>query len=107
MSQSDERLWATLSHISIPFIGVVGPLIVYLVFKDRSAFLKDQGTESLNFSILYTIAQVVASFLVFAVVGGILLPLIFIGALVLCIIAAIAANKGKAYRYPINWRLIK
>ena len=107
MSQSDERLWATLSHISIPFIGVVGPLIVYLVFKDRSAFLKDQGTESLNFSILYTIAQVVASFLVFAVVGGILLPLIFIGALVLCIIAAIAANKGEAYRYPINWRLIK
>jgi len=58
MTQSDERLWATLSHISIPFIGVVGPLIVYLVFKDRSAFLKDQGTESLNFSILYTIAQV-------------------------------------------------
>ena len=109
MTQSDERLWATLSHISIPFIGVVGPLIVYLVFKDRSAFLKDQGTESLNFSILYTIAQV-AGWILTSVTIGILffLPmLIFIAVLVLCIMAAIAANKGEAYRYPINWRLIK
>ena len=38
---------------------------------------------------------------------AILLPLIFIAALVLCIMAAIAANKGEAYRYPVNWRLIK
>ncbi len=109
MSQSDERLWATLSHISIPFIGVIGPLIVYLVFKDRSAFLKDQGTESLNFSILYTIAQV-ASWILTSVTIGILffLPmLIFIAVLVFCIMAAIAANKGEAYRYPVNWRLIK
>jgi len=107
MSQSDERLWATLSHISIPFIGVIGPLIVYLVFKDRSAFLRDQATESLNFSILYTIAQIVASILTVVVIGAILLPVLFIGALILCIMAAVAANKGTAYRYPVNWRLIK
>jgi uncharacterized Tic20 family protein len=107
MSPSDERLWATLSHISIPFIGVIGPLIVYLVFKDRSAFVKDQGTESLNFSILYTIAQLASSLLAVVVIGLIMLPLVFVGALILCIMAAIAANKGEAYRYPINWRLIK
>ena len=56
MSPSDERLWATLTHISIPFFGLVGPLITYLVFKDRSPWLKESLTEALNFSILYSIA---------------------------------------------------
>ena len=30
-----------------------------------------------------------------------------VGALVLCILAAIASNKGEVYRYPVNWRLVK
>jgi uncharacterized protein len=107
MSPGDERLWATLSHISIPFIGVIGPLIAYLVFKDRGAFIKDQATESLNFSILYTLAEVVCAILTVALIGAILLPIVAIGALILCILAAIAANRGENYRYPLNWRLVK
>ncbi len=107
MSPSDERLWATLTHISIPFFGLVGPLIAYLIFKDRSPWLKESTTEALNFSILYTIAQVVSSILTVVVIGAILLPLIGIAALILCILAAIASNKGEQYKYPVNWRLIK
>ena len=86
---------------------MVGPLIAYLVFKDRSPWLKESTTEALNFSILYTIAQVVSSILTLVVIGGILLPLIGIAALVLCILAAIASNKGEQYRYPVNWRMVK
>ncbi len=107
MSPSDERLWATLTNISIPFFGLVGPLIAYLVFKDRSPWLKESTTEALNFSILYTIAQVVASILTVVVIGAILLPLIGVAALILCIMAAIASNKGEQYKYPVNWRLVK
>jgi len=107
LSPSDERLWATLTHISIPFFGIIGPLIAYLVFKDRSPWLKESVTEALNFSILYTVAQVVSSILIAVVVGAILLPLIGLAALILCILAAIASNKGEQYKYPVNWRLIK
>ncbi len=107
LSPSDEKLWSTLSHISIPFIGLVGPLIVYLLFKDRGPFVRANAIESLNFSILYSIAQVVCSILVALVIGSILLPIVFIGALILCILAAVAANKGEMYKYPVNWRLIK
>lgn len=96
-----------MSHISIPFIGLVGPLIVYLLFKDRGPFVRANAIESLNFSILYSIAQVVCSILVALVIGSILLPIVFIGALILCILAAVAANKGEMYKYPVNWRLIK
>jgi uncharacterized Tic20 family protein len=107
MSTADERLWATLSHISIPFFGFVGPLVVYLAFQNRSRWLRDSGIEGLNFSILYTVAQVVCSLLVIALIGAVLLPVVFIGALIFCILAAVASNKGEFYRYPLNWRLIK
>jgi uncharacterized Tic20 family protein len=102
-----QRLWATLANISIPFIGFIGPLIVYLIYKDRDQFLKEASTEALNFSILYTAASVISSILVVAFIGAILWPLVFIAGLVFCIMAAIASNKHELYRYPVNWRLIK
>ncbi len=107
VSESDEKLWGLLAHISIPFIGFIGPLIVYLIYKDRSPWLKDTSTEALNFSILYSIASLVCSLLIMVLIGAILLPLVFIGALIFCILAALAANRHEFYRYPINWRIIK
>ncbi len=107
LSVSDEKLWATLSHLSISFIGVVGPLVVFLVLKDRGQFVRAHAIESLNFSILYTVAQFVSGMLTAALIGYVLLPIVLVGALVLCILAGIAANKGEPYRYPVNWRLVK
>jgi uncharacterized Tic20 family protein len=107
MSDGDQRLWATLSHISIPFFGFVGPLVAYLLLKDRGTFIQESTTEALNFSILFSIAITVSSFLTALVIGAILLPIVWIGAIIFCIIAAIASNKGDLYRYPLNWRLVK
>lgn len=113
MSENDERLWGTLTHLSVPFFSFVGPLVVYLVLKDRSARLRENATEALNFSILIVIGYLVAgvlgavTFFVGAVLGGLLGVLVWVGSLVLCILAAIAANQGEVYRYPVNWRLVK
>jgi hypothetical protein len=107
LSPSDEKLWSTLSHISIPFIGLVGPLIVFLLFKDRGPFVRENAIESLNFSILYTVAQFASALLSVVLIGYVLLPVIGIVALIWCILAAVAANKGELYRYPVNWRLVK
>ncbi len=93
--------------MSIPFVGFVGPLIVWAVFKDRSGWLRESAVEALNFSILYTIAQLVAIVLVAVIIGMLLLPLIGIAGLILCILGAIAANRGEPYRYPVNLRLVK
>ena len=60
VSESDEKTWGIISHISIPFFGFIGPLIAYLVYKDRSEWLKQTTTEALNFSILYSIAYLIA-----------------------------------------------
>lgn len=107
LSPSDERLWATLAHVGGIIVGFIAPLVIWLVFKERSRFVDDQGKEALNFQILVTIAYVVGSitsFLVFPIV------LIFAGwilTIVFGIQGGIAANKGQAYRYPFNWRVVK
>ena len=106
VSASDEKLWALLSHVSIPFFGFVVPLVVYLVFKDRSAWLKDSATEALNFSILYTIAITASGILTAFLIGLVLMPLVWIVAVVFCVLAAVASNRHELYRYPVNWRLV-
>jgi uncharacterized protein len=107
VSESDEKTWAIISHISIPFFGFIGPLIAYLIYKDRSGWLKQATAEALNFSILYSIAYVIAVITISVVIGLILWPLVFIVALIFCIMGTLAANKHEFYKYPINVRFIK
>ena len=107
MSESDEKTWGIISHISIPFFGFIGPLIGYLLYKDRSQYLKQLTTEALNFSILYSIAYLVSVITVSFVIGVILWPLVFIAGLIFCIMATVAASKHEFYKYPVNMRIIK
>jgi uncharacterized Tic20 family protein len=64
-------------------------------------------TEALNFSILYSIAYVISVITISIVIGLILWPVVFIAALIFCILGTIAANKHEFYKYPINIRFIK
>jgi len=107
LSRSDENLWALLAHLSIPFVGFVGPLVVHLVFKGRSPWLEENALEALNFSILYTIAVSACGLLSVVVIGALLLPVVVIGAFVLAVLGAVAANRHELYRYPVNWRLVR
>jgi uncharacterized Tic20 family protein len=107
VSESDEKTWAIISHITIPFFGFIGPLVAYLVYKDRSEWLKQVTTEALNFSILYSIAYLISLITISFVIGLILWPAVFIVALIFCIMGTIAASKHEFYKYPINARFIK
>jgi len=110
---ADERQWALLAHLSglvasaLGGLAFLGPLIVWLIKKDQSAFVADQAKEALNFQIAMTIALLVSfGIAIVTCVGIILVPIVGIGSLVFAIIAAIEANKGVAYRYPYTIRLI-
>jgi uncharacterized Tic20 family protein len=108
MNDSDQRMWATLGHISGLLFGFLGPLVVFLVMKERGHFIRNQSLEALNFQITVTIA-VVAGIILGVVtlgIGFIVLPVIGVGAFVLMIMAAIAANRGEEYRYPLTLRLV-
>lgn len=112
LSQSDERTWGMLAHISaivaaIIGLSFIGPLIVMLVQGPRSDFVRRQSVEALNFQITTYIAAIVSFILVFVLIGFILLAVVGIGWLVLTIMAGMAANRGEDYRYPVNLRLVK
>ncbi|MFI4970664.1 MAG: DUF4870 domain-containing protein [Lysobacterales bacterium] len=119
VQSGDERTWALIGHLSafsafITGIGcVLGPLIVWLVKRDTLPFAGEQAKEALNFNITVAIAFVGLCILTFITFGiGIILTiplglLLFVGWIVLTIIAAIKANEGVAYRYPFALRLVK
>lgn len=111
--RSEERTWGMLAHLAsmtgyLTAIGfIVGPLVVWLIKKDESDFVDDQGKESLNFQITMFIFFVISFILAFVVVGIFMLIALGIIQLILVIVAMIKANDGVRYRYPINFRFIR
>lgn len=85
----------------------LAPLVIWLVFKGRGAYLEHQAKESLNFQLTLLIVYIVGSILLLVVVGIVILIAAGIGALVLQIMAAVAASKFEWYRYPVSIRFIK
>jgi hypothetical protein len=112
MEESQERNWGMFCHLAafatflIPFGNIIGPLIVWLVKKDESAFVDEQGKESLNFQISVTIYIIVAAILVLVFLGIFLLIAIGILWLILVIIATVKANSGESFQYPLTIRFI-
>ncbi len=108
LSDADQRMWAMLSHIGPIVLGFIAPLVIWLMFKERGRFVEEQSKESLNFQITLVIAGAVIFVISLITFGiGSILYLAFIAALVFMIMAAVATNKGQAYRYPVSLRLIK
>ncbi|CAM4050803.1 DUF4870 domain-containing protein [Helcobacillus massiliensis] len=128
LSDSDARLWAILAHLSmligslasVGYLGWLGPLVILLVFGSRSPFVRQAAAGALNFAITIFIAQVVLGIiaaigwiLVWVLVGliplaiaGLGLVIVWVVSIIVPILAAVTANRGEAYRYPLTWHII-
>ena len=106
MRPEDEKLWAIGAHLGPLVLGLIAPLVVWLVFKDRSAFLDRQGKEALNFQIAYLVYFAVAGLSLLVLVGFVLLPLVGIAWVVFMILASVQASQYQDYRYPAIFRVI-
>ncbi|MDN4482379.1 DUF4870 domain-containing protein [Demequina lignilytica] len=107
LSESDEKLWSVIAHAGVILFGIIPPLVVWLVFRDRSAFVNEEAKEALNWSILATIGYVVGLITTFLLIGFLILAVVGIAVLVLGIMAAVKVSSGEHYRYPLNWRIVK
>jgi uncharacterized Tic20 family protein len=118
LSASEERTWAMVAHVGV-FIaawlamGFLCPLIIWLLFRGRSEFVRRNAVESLNFQIsllIYTAIAVVLVLITFGLGVLIIVPLIVIGAVAAVVVivrATIAASSGQDYRYPLTIRLVR
>jgi len=105
-SKDDTNL-GMLLYILALVTGFIGPLILWLVKKDSSKFVDDQGKEVLNWCITMFIGYIACFVLMFVLIGIFLMPILILTHLILTILGAIKANQGVAYRYPFALRLLK
>ncbi|GAB3841897.1 DUF4870 domain-containing protein [Nesterenkonia populi] len=107
LSKSDEKTWGVVMHLVMALVGLVpmlafiAPLIVWLIFKDRSRMLDDHGRSALNWAITYLILAMVFGALMVVYVGFLLLPLLQLTHVIMCIVAAVRAAQRRKFKYPI------
>ena len=112
LSPTDEVTWSSAAHwsalvASFVGLGFLGPLLVMLIQGPKSARVRANAVESLNFEITYVIGMVLSVVLMLVLVGFvtiILFPLLW---LILRIVASVQTANGQDYRYPVNIRLVK
>lgn len=104
---SEENMWAMLCHLSVFLLGWLGPLVIWLIQREKMPLVDDQGKEALNFQISLIIYSLVCLPFCFILIGFAMLAGLAVFALVVTIIAAMQAHQGIAYRYPACIRLIK
>ena len=107
MRPDDEKLWAIGAHLGPLVLGIVAPLVVWLVFRDRSAFLDRTAKEALNMQLSYLIYFLVAGLSIILLVGLVLLPLVGVAWLVLMIMATVKVAGFEDFRYPGIIRFIR
>ena len=121
MLEADARLWAMLINLAAVagavlsggLLGLVAVLVIWLIYRERSALVDFHGKQQLNLAItvvaaaiLFTVAGLVTFFVGWIVLA---LPVLAYGiyVIVISIMAAVAANKGEYYRIPLIVRFIK
>jgi len=110
----DARMWAMICHLAglaglpVPVIGnIVAPLIVWQIKKEEDPFIDEQGKEAVNFQISMSLYMVICIPLCFICIGAFLVPAVALFYLIFLLIAAVNANNGHHYRYPLTIRFIK
>jgi uncharacterized protein len=113
LSPSEVATWTWIAHLSGLF-AFVGPLVVWLMQKDRSPVVSREAKEALNFQITVAAATLIVflagTILSFVVIGLFVLmiaPLVPLYGVVFAIIAAIKSHRTGGFSYPLTVRLVK
>lgn len=120
---ADARTMAVFAHLSAllglfftaTIMNFIGPLIFWLIYKDKPgyAFVRHAAAGAFNFSFTVWVVNIVAwifAFVTFGLGTFISVPvvaIVSIASIVFNIIAAVKANAGEAYNYPLTIRVLK
>lgn len=104
---NDECNLALLTHVLAIFTAFLGPLIIYIIKRDESPFVRENARNALNFQISLLIYYFIAGILVVLLVGVLFIAALYVINLIFCILAAVAARDGKIYKYPLTIQFLK
>jgi uncharacterized Tic20 family protein len=119
LTPAEERQWAMFAHLGVlvnlvsGFLGPIVPLVIYMVYKERSRYVAYQSLQALIFQLIGWIGGGIITGIAWAVTG--VLSAVLIGLLCIpfaCLVSAIPlaalvygvyggieANQGKDFKY--------
>jgi len=100
----DEKSFVVLMHASQFISSFIAPLIMWLLFKDKSQLVDNAGKNILNFQISIAIYTLI---LCLTCVGVVFVVFLAIATIILIIIAIIKALNNETWTYPLSIRFIK
>lgn len=96
----DGTTLATITHVLGLLTWVIGPLIVLVITED--AFVRENAKAAIMWQLMLAIYAIISVILIIFVIGILLLIVLAFLDLVFCIIAAIKASEGEAWKYPLT-----
>lgn len=102
----EEKLLAMLMYILNFFTALIGPLIIWLLKRNDSAYIDHHGKEYFNLLISFFVYEIIAAITLLIGIGFILVPALSVAFIVLIIVGAVKSYQGKYYRFPLIFRLI-
>jgi len=91
----------------VPIAGVVVPILIWQLKKADLPELDVHGKNAANWMISALIYAVSGVILTFVIIGGPLLIVLGVLGVVFPIIAAIKANNGEVWQYPLTIQVLK
>ena len=115
---TEERTWAMLAHLSAPiatvdsagWLNFAGPLVVWLLYNDRSWFVRNAAAGAFNFMITTWVMSIIGWVMVFTIIllpiGVLLIAAASLLAIILGVVGALKTWQGESYTYPWQVRII-
>lgn len=116
---SEHRTAAALAHassliamvISAGWLSFVGPLVMWLIYKDRSPFVRQAAAGSFNFNLSMWLINIVGWICIITIIGIplglILLAVSFLGQIIAHVIGTLRATKGESMNYPLQIKVLR
>ena len=103
---SEAKNMGMLCHL-LGLFGFIGPLIIWLIEKDKIEFVNEQGKSALNWQISLVIYFFASWILALIVIGFVLMPVLVILNIVFVVLASVKASNGESYIYPLSIKFLK
>jgi uncharacterized protein len=107
LSPGDEKLWSTIIHVLGAVVILVPAWAGHLIFRNRGPFVRDNTRNALNWQLSFLIYYVAGWILAVIFIGYLVIIAAFVLNVVFSIQAAIAANRGLLYHYPLSIPFLK
>jgi uncharacterized Tic20 family protein len=96
-----------LASIVMPGLGFVLPVIMWVANKDKNVDIDKHGRVTINWLISFIIYSFVCGILMIVLIGYLGLLLLLLLNVVFAIVAAVKANNGEFWVYPLSIKFLK